>query len=72
MQVRAKPTIHVTMTPETLAMADEMARDDAPTGAAPDRSRLIGLAVKCLWEQRGKSPTPGLTGNARPAKARKQ
>lgn len=42
MQVRAKPTIHVTVTPQTLAMLDAMAREDAPPGAKADRSRLIG------------------------------
>lgn len=42
MRVRAKPTIHVTVTPQTLAMLDAMAGEDAPPGAKADRSRLIG------------------------------
>ncbi len=54
MQVRDKPTFHVTATKETLAMLNEMAADDAPQGARADRSRLIGLMTKHEWERRGK------------------
>jgi hypothetical protein len=54
-QVRTKPTIHVTMTRETLAMVDEMAAEDAPPGARPDRSRLIGQLVGREWERRAQA-----------------
>lgn len=41
MQVRDKPTVHVTLTKEALAMVDEMAAAEAAPGDKPDRSRLL-------------------------------
>lgn len=63
-QVRTKPTIHVTMTREALAMVDEMAAEDAPPGAKPDRSRLLGQLVGKEWHRREKTLPPSLRREA--------
>lgn len=63
-QVRTKPTIHVTMTREALAMVDEMAAEDAPPGAKPDRSRLLSQLVGREWGRREKTLPPSLRHSA--------
>lgn len=57
MQVRDKPTIHVVMTKQTLAMIDGWARDDAPLGDKPDRSRLLRQMVAREEKRRAKIAT---------------
>lgn len=53
-QTRTKPAVHVVLHREALDMLDTMAAEDAPPGAKPDRSRLIGQMVAREWERRGK------------------
>lgn len=67
MQVRTKPTVHVTLPPQVLAMADQMAAEDALPGVKPDRSDLIARAVVALW----KSRTAGIVATARKPKRAK-
>ncbi len=52
MPTRDKLTVHVSFTPETLAMADTMAEEAVLPGDKADRSRLIRQLVVEAWKRR--------------------
>ncbi len=55
MQVRDKPTVHIVLTKEAMAMVDEMAKNDAAPGDKPDRSRLLRKLIGDEHKRRQKA-----------------